>query len=265
VLLYTLTPDKATLLVGQIDNLYVPNDDELLWAVDQMRERGWLNQMIEDVKSVGGNSSNLINPVPDEIANVRFRPQDVSLFDPRPRVIGDHNIVRVKRYQPLNWMDGDYPEIDRRPPDIAPDIPLNDPRRSELERTRAAQEESKYDPRHVRLQNRLYVYLKEKFGVNNVAYERDFVDISVYADGITTIYEIKIADTAKKCIRLSIGQILEYAHYPSLSKADKLIIVGDTPPKQEDIDYLNYLRERYQVPLLYGCFNWETGTLDQIV
>lgn len=50
VLLYTLTPEKQTLIVGRIDNLYVPNNRELNAAFRQIRDRGWLTQMIEDVQ-----------------------------------------------------------------------------------------------------------------------------------------------------------------------------------------------------------------------
>jgi hypothetical protein len=262
VLLYTLTPEKQTLIVGRIDNLYVPNNRELNAAFRQIRDRGWLTQMIEDVQKVKGDSSPLENPPPYYIINVRFSPTDVVLFDPMLRVIDDnHKIVRVKRYQPFDWLEGDFPPTSLQPPTIEPD----DPRRSENERTRAAQEGTKYNPIHIRLQNKLYESLIQQYGRNNVNYEHNFVDISVTESGVTTFYEIKVENAAKKCIRNSIGQLLEYAHYPNVSKADRFIIVGDAPPINDDSIYLQTIRDRYRLPISYGLFNWDTGRLDQII
>lgn len=262
VLLYTLTPEKQTLLVGRIDNLYVPGNRELNSAFRQIRDRGWLTQMIEDVNEVKGDSSVLENTQPENIINVRFSISNVDLFDPMRRVISDdHKIVRVKRYQPFDWEEDDFPLTSLQPPSLEPE----DPRRAEKERTRAAQEGTKYDPIHVRLQNKLYESLIQRYGRNNVNYERDFVDISVTDGSRTTFYEVKIENTAKKCIRNSIGQVLEYAHYPNVSKADRFIVVGDAPPSNEDSIYLKTIRDRYGIPISYGLFNWNTGNLDQII
>jgi hypothetical protein len=179
-----------------------------------------------------------------------------------PLVIDDnHKIVRVKRYQPFDWGEGDFPHISLQPPIPEPE----DPRRSEKERTRSAQEGTKYNPIHIRLQNKLYKSLIHQYGQSNVNYEIDFVDISVIDDGLTTFYEIKIENTAKRCIRNSIGQVLEYAHYPNVSKANKFVVVGDIPPSNEDAIYLTTIRNKYNIPISYGFFNWNTGKIDQII
>jgi DNA replication protein DnaC len=117
----------------------------------------------------------------------------------------------------------------------------------------------------VRLQNKLYESLRQQYGHNNVKYENNFVDISVIERGITTFYEIKIENNVKKCLRNSIGQLLEYAHYPNVSKADKFIIVGDAPPIKDDANYLKTIRHKYKLPISYGLFNWDSGNLDQII
>jgi hypothetical protein len=128
VLLYTFTPEKQTLIVGRIDNLYVPDKKESYAAFRQFRDRGWLSQMIDDVQNIGGYSKVLENPGPYDIINVRFSPKDVFVFDPMLLVIDNtHKIVRVKRYQPFDWLEADFPQTSLQPPTIE----VNDPRRSE--------------------------------------------------------------------------------------------------------------------------------------
>ena len=257
ITLYTLTPDSNILLIGRIDSVYVPHSNELRHVLDTYAERGWLNQMRNHVTDVGGDIGDLENPQPPAIANVRFLPEDVTIFDPRPRVVGNHTIVNNLRYHPFDWID-DYPATEIQPP---PHL-LGDPRRSEHERTRAAQEASTVDPKHTRLQNRLYQHLCMLHGPENIRYEHNYVDLILSEPEGDVYFEIKIEPSAKRCIRLALGQLLEYAHYPHDCRAEKFVVVGDAPVSQDDENYLVYLRETYKLPIYYSRFLWEHGELE---
>ncbi len=254
ILLYTFTLEKQCLLIGKISNAYVPRLDELNQVLEISNENGWIEEMRNDVKRIGGDVSRLDNPGPAEISNLRFRPQDVQIFEPRPRVVGDHVISKVPRYQPFNWIDN-YPQTEVQPPPREP----ADPRHSEDERTRAAQEAKKYDPWHVRLQNRLYEHLRGIHGHENVLYEHNYVDLIVCEPDGDIFFEIKIETTVKRCIRMALGQLLEYAHYPDRCLAKRLIVVGNTHADESDRAYLAQLRRRYDLPLYYSCF-WSEGS-----
>ena len=256
IALYTFTPDKQTLLVGTIANAYIPEINELQDVLETYRTRGWLNQMREQVTNVGGEVGDLENPNPQAIANIRFVPEDVTIFDPRPRVTGDHTIVRNLRYHPFNWLDN-FPITDIQPPPYNED----DPRRSEHERTRAAQEASSIDPRHTRLQNRLYQHLCNTHGRERVHYEKNYVDLSLCLPDGNVFFEIKMEPSAKRCIRLAVGQLLEYSHYPTNRRAERLVVVGDAPASQDDQVYLVHLRETYRLPIYYSRFSWEDDEL----
>ena len=260
ILLYTLTPKRETLLVGQINNAYVPEQDELDRVFEISTEKGWIDDMRADVEQVKGDLTVLKDPAPTTIANIRFRPQDVDIFDPRPRVIGEHKIVQVRRYQPLDW-NNDYPEIEIPPPRPK----KNDPRRSEGERTRAAQEASRIDPKHIRLQNRLYKHLCNKHGHAKVHYEQNFVDLTLEESEGCTFFEIKTETTAKHCIREAMGQLVEYAHYHNHNRAIRIVVVGDAPPTERDRSYLAFLRKKYHLPIYYSRFLWESDELSQEV
>ncbi|MDE0392216.1 MAG: hypothetical protein OXI57_09125 [Rhodospirillales bacterium] len=259
ILLYTVTPEQKTLLVGIIRHAYVPGKEVLDDVLRVTDDAGWLQTMRDDVERVKGDVAVLSRPSARELANIRFRPEDVEIFDPMRRVVGAHKISNIpRRYHPYDWTDG-FPDTTSQPPPRA----RTDPRRAEDERTRAAQEGGIVDPRHVRLQNRLYGFLCNKFREGAVHYERDFVDVAVEnADGIT-FYEIKMETTAKRCIRQAMGQLVEYAHYPESSKAGRLVVVGDAPPTDEDRSYLSFLRREYGMPIFYSCFDWDSGALQE--
>jgi len=171
----------------------------------------------------------------------------------------------LKRYHPYNW-DSDYLKYlnnNGTPSLINGKIELPDPQRAEHARLRAAQKGTSYYPQHIRLQNRLYKYLCSKYGKNAVKYEQDFVDISVTTENHVMLFEVKLEPTAKRCVRLALGQLLEYAHYPNKNGAVELIVVGDAMPTTSDIEYLNHLRTQYALPLKYSVFDWESSQLKQ--
>ena len=188
--------------------------------------------------------------------NIRFKPEDVELFDPMLVADEEHTISRNSRYHPFNW-DGLLPSID----DTAPVASSSENKRSEKSRKRAAQDGGEYDPTHVRLQNRVYDLLVGCFGARSVFYERDYVDLSIETDGSTILIEVKTAPTAKRCMREAIGQLLEYAHYPKGKKSCEFVVMGDAPMTRNDQYYLDFLRRQYNFPLRYSLYVWQNGSM----
>ena len=115
ILLYTVTPEKDTLLVAKIANVYIPEEDELNRALRKYENSGWMDSMRADVEVIGGCLTVLDNPKAVEVVNMRFHPENVTMiFDPRQRVIGEHKIARNRRYHPFDW-DGSFPETEAAP------------------------------------------------------------------------------------------------------------------------------------------------------
>ena len=133
--------------------------------------------------------------------------------------------------------------------------------RSETNVLRASQQATEYSPRHVRLQNRLYKGLCKKYGKSLVGYEHEYVDLSLRTPEGLVFFEIKMEATARKCIRLALGQLLEYAHYPEMHKAVKLVVVGDAPLTKRDAAYMAHLGSLYAIPISYATFSWEDNSL----
>ena len=109
--------------------------------------------------------------------------------------------------------------------------------------------------RHSLLQKKLYDLLIKKYGEENVSYEnplgKNRIDMVVRNGGSIYFYEVKVALSAKACIRESLGQILEYAYYPDKNNAEKLFIVGEFPLDEYTNKYLLTLRSRFNISVSY--------------
>jgi len=109
--------------------------------------------------------------------------------------------------------------------------------------------------RHSCLQSACYRQLAEKFGKNNVSIENPWngnhIDIVLKAGDGFHFYEIKVASSAKACIREALGQLLEYAFWPGLRRAKKVVIVGEHPIDEEVRNYINFLQSEFMLPIEY--------------
>ena len=107
ILMYTVTPEQQTLLVGIIKHVHVPGKEELDDVLQVTDDTGWLQTMRDDVRRVKGDAGVLSRPSARDIANIKFRPEDVEIFDPMRRVVGAHKISHIpRRYHPYDWTDG---------------------------------------------------------------------------------------------------------------------------------------------------------------
>lgn len=127
-----------------------------------------------------------------------------------------------------------------------------------LTRTMAAISDKTVDValRHKYVQIALYKELCREHKKKNVRMEHP-LEFGVYVDGAVRngsqleFYEVKIAPTVQSCVRAALGQLLEYAFWPDSDRAMDLIIVGEQEPDDESRMYLQYLRDRFSLPVWY--------------
>jgi len=241
-----------TFFAGTIRRVYVPHDEELAEAYRQFVANGWLDQMKEEVAAVGGNVAALGANDPNLVLNVRFNPSDVVFHKDMP-TFSDGSKPTLAPYYNL------YEDDDGAPPTV--EQSLTPKKREELQFLRAAQQGTIVDPKHAKLQNRLYDWLCQQHGALGVGFEVDFVDLRVTLPGHVTFYEIKTDSSAQRCIRSALGQLFEYAVYPAEAKADHWVVVGDPVPTPDDIAYLAHLRKEFGLPIYYARFDWPTSSL----
>lgn len=258
ILLYTVDPGRTTKAVACINNAYVPDEGELSWVLERTREKGWLDLMRQHLRELDISDRPFATPKPSSIANIRFVPENVMFCNPMVILAQPHKATSIHRYQPLDWDDGFQPPVSPSNTDLLLEYDREDntPDRSEAERTRPAQLGTVFDPQHSILQNRLRRALRVRYGMDSVRMEREFVDLKLVEQGRVTFIEIKMERTVKSCIRLALGQLVEYAHYPNLQKADVLLVVGDALPSENDAAYLQFLRDTYKLPIHYAQWSW---------
>jgi hypothetical protein len=255
VLVYAVTPAKEKVAIAIIKDVYVPHAAEIKSALGVMRKNGWVSEMNKDLADLGVPRSKFGAPT----INVRFRPSDVTFFDPPIEFPKGHKLYSINRYQPVDWDDA-FPESIAKLP-VTSRLQKGGKPRSEAERKRVGVEGTKYSPQHVRLQNRLYKHLCDLHGKEAVGYEESWVDLSLKERDGSTYFEIKIAPTAKSCIRQALGQLLEYGIYPDQRRANKLVVVGDGKATPDDLAYLRHLRNKFGLPIYYRRWDWKAGSL----
>ena len=111
------------------------------------------------------------------------------------------------------------------------------------------------DIRHTYLQEILQKKLEEEFGKENVSKENPFngnkIDLVVRNKKKYFFYEIKTASSAKSCVRLALGQLMEYAFGNCKRNASKIFVAGEFPIDAGTTSYLSFLRTEFKLPLEY--------------
>ena len=112
-----------------------------------------------------------------------------------------------------------------------------------------------YKPVHNITQNAIKKYLERIGDYKNILLESENVDIKALTyDDKWHYFEIKTSAPIL-CIREALGQILEYAHFSSENKAEKLFVVGLHKMSEEEKTYMRLLRKIYHLPLWYRWFD----------
>ena len=123
------------------------------------------------------------------------------------------------------------------------------------------------DPLHKKIQNAVAELIKDQYvlpyvetSLTNADGQRVDIKGIFKETGEWHYFEIK-TDSAKKCIREALGQILEYAHYPNVNRAEKMFIVGPQKPDEKDMAYMKYIRNTYGMPIWLRWYSFEENKL----
>jgi hypothetical protein len=110
--------------------------------------------------------------------------------------------------------------------------------------------------RHQMLQDKLCGQLRKMYGRKSVDCEcptadRGRVDVVVRRESRYWFYEIKIAESARACIREALGQLLEYAFWRDGGAVPRLIVVGEQPLDENAKAYLLRLDKLFNLAIEY--------------
>jgi hypothetical protein len=263
---------KQKYWVGTIDQVDVIPEDEASRIADLYREKGWLNEMINDLKDQKLDADHFlswISNTPSAFFNVRYKPQELNDFPGELiPVNSDEELIKSSRYTLLNNVErllfriNDekskgfcFEDRKNRNKSLAKNT-VKKSRRSAIE----------IELKHNAIQMSLMNYLEKEFGSNNIGREvRAFgftrVDVVRKTDTGYVFYEIKTYNQLLTSLREGIGQLLEYCLYPNTLNAEKLVLVSDVLPDDDFKNYLNHLRKFIKIQISYICFSSETEEL----
>lgn len=262
--LYAYSKAFGKLYLGVIHNVECLDEDESAWALNEYIKKGWLEEMKEDIRAIGGKPEALDDDKYSTF-NIRFKFSDVSVNLSNPKIISQEDPSTKAKYYKLYPKKGDFVFS-----------PVADTRRNGVKRkaARAKSEHrvvfntdfkrTEYDPLHNKIQNAVKKILLRCGEYSSVTLEENFVDISATTHtGEIHFFEVKTAP-AKKSIRDAIGQVMEYAYYPGEKRADKLIIIAPDPADEFDCQYLRHIRKEFGLPVWFRHYSFLTNDLSPL-
>lgn len=109
--------------------------------------------------------------------------------------------------------------------------------------------------RHSMIQEKLISKLKLQFGSNNVVAENyiglNRIDVVAKNNQEYYFYEVKVANSARDCIRDAFGQLLDYCFYPNTQNASKIFVVGEYELDSATEEYLDFINKKFNIPIGY--------------
>lgn len=109
--------------------------------------------------------------------------------------------------------------------------------------------------RHSMIQEKLVSELKRRYGANNVVAENyiglNRIDVVVRDNQEYYFYEVKVANSARDCIRDAFGQLLDYCCYTDVRNASKLFVVGEPELDSATKEYLEFINKEFNIPIGY--------------
>lgn len=263
-LLYTIdSKTNEKYWVGYLRDVIVIDSDEANTVLEEYKKNGWIQMMRKDLDSVGLDGSRIENEYLKEIdiLNVKFKPDALKgLFEKPIPVAKDDKLITANRYILLNVEDGfdqlviaegkkgfNFESGTMETDDLA-----------QTARRTFQQREIEFELKHNKLSIAFLKYLQGRYG--NARRECDAfggtkIDIVAKTEQGTFFYEVKTYKHLKTSIRVALGQLLEYAYYPDVQNAQKLLVVSDIEPDDEIRKYIKHLRSVLSLPVGYIQFD----------
>ena len=256
--LLTINNLNKKYFAGEIRNVECITREESERVFHIYKQKGWIDQMKNDVLKVGANHHKLNEAEPHTFFNIRFQFKDVSLPEDLIEIATDDINITTSRYKLLPQKA----QIGLQPMHEEGSEPEGNHKNTK-KRKKVFNVDCEYDPYHDQMQNAIFDLLKnsDQYNYKKVFIEKGRVDIKAITNENTCHYfELKTCN-AKQSIRLALGQILEYAYFPENELAEKLIIIADDKPSENVVKYLNHIRSKFDLPISYRYFDLETNQL----
>ncbi len=248
--LYTIQPDKRRRWVADIEGLECLDTVQSEEAQEFFQRHGWLNQMQQEVREVGGNPDTILaTEYAGHFLNVRYRVANLRSLPPDTLWEQEHWAPPAAYYK-------FYALDERAKAYLAAIAQEHRGRREPLDLNPIFRHQIAplmITPEHRRMQAKLLAQLQAEYGEHRVRIEVNGVDVLVETEMEIRLYEIKSDLSPRSVIRQALGQVLEYAFHPPRVHhlPVHLVIVGRNELGTEEQAYLDHLKTAFQLPLEY--------------
>lgn len=275
VVLFTINGEtKQRYYIGEIFNVEVISEKEAEDVCQYYKKKGWLDDMIEQVKEVS-DYEGFYNWKGLEVFNVRFRVSDVKQADSFDAPIPpDNPINNLNRYSFAHYKKEyaliEDTESDTYNFDTAKDSEL--PIGGEVKKRKHERQPKtvEIEDLHQAISDKLFAKFKNEGRIVKrevgAGYGNNRIDLVEQVSDGDIFYEIKTYPSLKTSIRMAIGQLLEYSMWTTQNKAKELIVVTQPMPDFGKVkEYFAHIRKTYNIPLYYQSFDVDTNELSEKV
>jgi hypothetical protein len=252
-LLYTIdSRTKSRYWVATIKQAEVLTKPQAKAARKAFEEEGWVDEMKSEVEVLGLDSDSLSVANAVELLNLRYRPENLTLF--QPPIPFPRDALPAYRYGTLQNVPSSQLGVTQGLPEATA---LSERNINVLKTTRSGYVVDKeIDLVHKRWQKELKVSLRKALPDAKVSVEVPVgghsIDVVVEQGGKRVFFELKTRSVVRQVIREALAQLMEYCYWPPTQhRADALLIVGAGSAGAEDQEYLALLRERFRIPVHY--------------
>lgn len=245
---FAIAPSKDRLLVGAYRDAFFLSNEERQQLKKRLEGSDYLERRAKELVALRLPHLSAYQDaqralLQDFALNVCTVPEKVIVFSP-PRILtesatGGRNPKRLNRYtHPVFLSGAPVSESDFQLSVIAQSTPNQRLLLEDAYVRFSAEQQQVILRRHNLLSNRFQAWLS-KIGAASISVETDSVDVSCVHTGQSLLFELKTCYTVspRHALREALGQILEYAFYPTRTNHDHLAIVLDAEPSSTDIQW----------------------------
>lgn len=255
---------NVNFIVGGISNAIVITPQESSKIYQKYKGKGWIDEMVEDVKEKKGDYKKLMSIEEEKFFNIKYKSSDISILAEPIKILNSDIYLNKNNY---------YHLINKTTePDLENTINKEFLFKSGHNKGKTdaiityTENKKKLELVHNNIKDIIYQQLFKKYG-NNVGTENDTgfgskIDIVRKSNKGLIFYELKTGHNLKLCIREALAQLLEYAYFPGRKNADKIIIIAQHKIDRECKSYLNHIRDVFKIPVWYQYYNPENKYLE---
>lgn len=257
--------------VGRISNVEVITQQQSKDISKEYKKRFWFKQQLAELSIHDDIAVDNFNKWPEnDRFNIRFRPEEINID---LQLFPDTVTPPTNRYNLLSEFENYHLVKSIKAKNIITGLKLKDRKGRKSKKTinRCIQPHySEIENIHGKIQDGFVKYLeshgRKVYPEGIREYDNKRIDIVEVRKNVEEkdeyiFYEIKSYPSVSHSIRVALGQLLEYAYYPTEKLTNEFVIVSHLEANKLELDYLKHISELLSLKISYICFDYKTNNI----